>query len=125
MTSVRYLALHCLTAAMVLLAQSAADVREKDKKDDKKHDEKKEEQGMQYRAIGPFRGGRSLTASGVPGDPTTYYFGATGGGIWKSTDGATTWKPLFDHEKSSSIGSLAVSSSDPTIWGRLDSSSSA
>ena len=104
---------------MVLLAQTAADVREKGKKDDKKHDEKhdekKEEQGMQYRAIGPFRGGRSLTASGVPGDPTTYYFGATGGGIWKSTDGATTWKPLFDHEKSSSIGSLAVSSSDPNI----------
>ena len=46
--------------------------------------------GMKYRAIGPFRGGRSLTASGIPGDPTTYYFGATGGGVWKSTDGATS-----------------------------------
>src|SRR5260370_31991776 len=42
--------------------------------------------GMKYRLIGPFRGGRSLTAAGVPGDPTTYYFGATGGGVWKSTD---------------------------------------
>ena len=44
--------------------------------------------GMKYRLIGPFRGGRSLTAAGIPGDPTTYYFGATGGGVWKSTDGA-------------------------------------
>ena len=83
--------------------------------DDKDKDKKKEEQGMQYRAIGPFRGGRSLTAAGVPGDPTTYYFGSTGGGIWKSTDGATTWKPVFDHEKSSSIGSLAVAPSDPNV----------
>jgi len=45
--------------------------------------------------IGPFRGGRSLTAAGIPGDPTTYYFGATGGGVWKSTDGAMTWSPVF------------------------------
>ena len=78
-------------------------------------EKKKEEQGMQYRAIGPFRGGRSLTASGVPGDPSIYYFGSTGGGIWKSTDGASTWKPVFDHEKSSSIGSLAVAPSDPNV----------
>ena len=48
--------------------------------------------GMKYRLVGPFRGGRSLTASGIPGDPTTYYFGATGGGVWKSIDGALTWK---------------------------------
>src|SRR5690242_20253629 len=47
--------------------------------------------GMKYRLVGPFRGGRSLTASGIPGDPTTYYFGGTGGGVFKSTDGALTW----------------------------------
>src|SRR3989441_3802295 len=70
--------------------------------------------GMKYRAIGPFRGGRSLTAAGLPGDPTTYYFGSTGGGIWKSTDGATTWKPVFDQE-ASSVGSIAVSASDPNV----------
>jgi photosystem II stability/assembly factor-like uncharacterized protein len=68
--------------------------------------------GMKYRLIGPFRGGRSLTAAGIPGDPTTYYFGATGGGVWKSTDGAMTWSPLFDKEGSGSIGSLAVADSD-------------
>src|SRR5437879_4592235 len=70
--------------------------------------------GMKYRTIGPFRGGRSLTAAGIPGDPTTYYFGSTGGGVWKSTDGATTWKPVFDKE-ASSVGSIAVSASDPNV----------
>jgi photosystem II stability/assembly factor-like uncharacterized protein len=68
--------------------------------------------GMKYRLIGPFRGGRSLTAAGIPGDPTTYYFGATGGGVWKSTDGAMNWSPVFDKEGSGSIGSLAVANSD-------------
>jgi photosystem II stability/assembly factor-like uncharacterized protein len=71
--------------------------------------------GMKYRLVGPYRGGRSLTASGIPGDPTTYYFGSTGGGVWKSTDGALTWTSVFDKEGSSSIGSLAVSVSDPNI----------
>jgi photosystem II stability/assembly factor-like uncharacterized protein len=71
--------------------------------------------GMKYRMVGPFRGGRSLTASGVPGDPTTYYFGSTGGGVWKSTDGALTWKSVFDKEGTSAIGSLAVSPSNPNI----------
>jgi len=71
--------------------------------------------GMKYRAIGPFRGGRSLTAAGIPGDLTTYYFGATGGGVWKSSDGAVTWSSVFDKEGVSSIGSLAVAPSDPNI----------
>ncbi len=68
--------------------------------------------GMKYRLIGPFRGGRSLTAAGIPGDPTTYFFGATGGGVWKSTDGAMTWSPVFDKEGSGDIGSIAVANSD-------------
>ena len=71
--------------------------------------------GMKYRLVGPFRGGRSLTASGIPGDPTTYYFGSTGGGVWKSIDGALTWKPVFDKETSLGIGSLAVSVSNPNV----------
>ena len=71
--------------------------------------------GMKYRLIGPFRGGRSLTAAGIPGDPTTYYFGSTGGGVWKSTDGAMTWSPVFDKEGTSAIGSLAVSASNHNV----------
>jgi photosystem II stability/assembly factor-like uncharacterized protein len=71
--------------------------------------------GMKYRQVGPFRGGRSLTASGIPGDPTTYYFGATGGGVWKSTDGALTWTSVFDKEGTSAVGSLAVAPSDPSV----------
>jgi photosystem II stability/assembly factor-like uncharacterized protein len=71
--------------------------------------------GMKYRSIGPYRGGRSLTAAGIPGDPTTYYFGATGGGVWKSTDGANTWTPIFDKDGAPSIGSVAVAQSDPNV----------
>ena len=71
--------------------------------------------GMKYRAIGPFRGGRSLTASGIAGDPTTYYFGATGGGVWKSTDGAISWFSIFDKDGAPSIGSLAVAQADPNV----------
>jgi len=71
--------------------------------------------GLKYREIGPFRGGRSLTAAGVPSDPNTYYFGSTGGGVWKSTDGAMTWQPVFDDQGTSSIGSVAVAASDPNV----------
>ncbi|HTS37155.1 MAG TPA: hypothetical protein VMH04_15880 [Candidatus Solibacter sp.] len=77
--------------------------------------EEKAFKGMHYRLLGPFRGGRSLTAAGVPGDPTTYYFGATGGGVWKSTDGAMTWSPVFDKEGTSSIGSIAVANSNHNV----------
>src|SRR5271167_1826847 len=71
--------------------------------------------GMRYRLIGPFRGGRSLTVAGVPGDPRTYYFGAEGGGLWKTTDGAITYSPVFDKEGTAAIGSLAVAASDHNV----------
>src|SRR5450759_3227986 len=77
--------------------------------------EEKAFKGMKYRLIGPFRGGRSLTAAGIPGDPTTYYFGATGGGVWKSIDGANTWSSVFDKDGAPSIGSIAVSVSEPNV----------
>ncbi len=67
----------------------------------KEKDKDKKAEGMHYRNVGPFRGGRSLTGVGVPGNPNVYYFGATGGGVWKSTDGALTWKSVFDSEGSS------------------------
>lgn len=71
--------------------------------------------GMQYRLIGPFRGGRVLTVAGIPGDPQTYYFGAASGGVWKSVDAGAHWSSLFDKETTSSIGSIAVAPSDSNV----------
>ena len=71
--------------------------------------------GLRWRMIGPFRGGRAITATGVPGDPTTFYFGAVGGGIWKTTDGGLMWKPVFDDQHVASIGAIAVAPSDPNV----------
>jgi len=95
-------------------AETTANI-ESDKEKEEKNEGDPLFRGMKYRSIGPFRGGRSLTATGIPGDPTTYYFGATGGGVWKSTDGANTWSPIFDKDGAPSIGSIAVAVSDPNV----------
>jgi photosystem II stability/assembly factor-like uncharacterized protein len=71
--------------------------------------------GMKWRQIGPFRGGRVLAVTGVPGDPNTYYFGAVAGGIFKSTNGGLSWTPTFNHEGTASIGAIAVSDSDHNV----------
>jgi photosystem II stability/assembly factor-like uncharacterized protein len=75
--------------------------------------------GLQYRLVGPLRGGRVVAVSGVVGQDNVYYFGAVAGGVWKTTDGGLNWKPTFDKQKdaSPSIGAIAVSESDPnTIY---------
>jgi photosystem II stability/assembly factor-like uncharacterized protein len=72
--------------------------------------------GMQWRQIGPFRGGRALAVEGVVDEPNTYYFGAVAGGIWKTTDGGQNWMPIFDKSKANpSIGALAISRTDHNI----------
>src|SRR5437016_2236747 len=71
--------------------------------------------GMQWRQIGPFRGGRALTIEGLPGEPDTYYFGAVAGGVWKTIDGGANWTPLFDKEPISSIGAIAIALSDHNV----------
>jgi photosystem II stability/assembly factor-like uncharacterized protein len=75
---------------------------------------------LQYRLIGPFRGGRAVAVSGVPGSGTTFYFGAVDGGVWKTTNAGTTWKPVFDarpedSQPVASIGALAVAPSNPKV----------
>ena len=70
---------------------------------------------MEWRNIGPDRGGRSLAVTGSP-RVNEYYFGAVGGGLWKTTDGGQTWNPVTDGQiKSSSVGAVAVSYSNPDV----------
>jgi photosystem II stability/assembly factor-like uncharacterized protein len=71
--------------------------------------------GMKWRQIGPFRGGRVVAVSGVPGDSATWYFGAVAGGVWKSSNAGNTWQPVFDDQKIASIGAIAVADSDHNI----------
>src|SRR5450631_1181915 len=71
--------------------------------------------GMKWRQIGPFRGGRVVAVSGVPGDSATWYFGGVGGGVWKSSDVGASWKPVFDDQRISSIGAIAVADSDHNV----------
>jgi len=72
--------------------------------------------GQKWRNIGPFRGGRSVTSTGVIGQPQTYYMGSTGGGVYKTTDAGITWKNISDgFFKTGSVGSIAVSESDTNI----------
>ena len=70
---------------------------------------------LKWRLIGPFRGGRAVAVAGIPGNATTFYFGAVDGGIWQTTDAGVVWKPIFDSQHVASIGALAVAPSDPQV----------
>jgi photosystem II stability/assembly factor-like uncharacterized protein len=72
---------------------------------------------LQYRSIGPYRGGRSAAVAGVASQPFVFYYGATGGGVWKSTDGGINWEPVSDGSVfgTGSVGAIAVSDSDPNV----------
>ncbi|NBP70978.1 MAG: glycosyl hydrolase, partial [Cytophagia bacterium] len=71
--------------------------------------------GMEWRNIGPFRGGRSSTVTGVPGKPNLFYMGSVGGGVWRTTDGGGTWENISDGFFGNSIGAVAVSEWDNNV----------
>jgi photosystem II stability/assembly factor-like uncharacterized protein len=74
-------------------------------------------QALQWRLIGPFRGGRVLAVTGIPGDSRDFYFGSVDGGVWKTQDAGRTWQPIFDGEPVGSIGAIAIAPSSPgTIY---------
>ncbi len=70
---------------------------------------------ISYRSIGPYRGGRASSVTGVPGQPNVFYMAATGGGVWKTVDGGSSWKNISDGYFGGSIGAVAVADSDPNI----------
>ena len=70
---------------------------------------------LEWREVGPYRGGRSAAVAGIEGHPRTYYFGATGGGVWKTEDAGVSWKNVSDGFFGGSIGAVAVSPSDPNV----------
>ncbi|MFN5169679.1 MAG: VPS10 domain-containing protein [Cyclobacteriaceae bacterium] len=72
-------------------------------------------EGIRWRELGPFRGGRSCTVTGVPGQPNLYYFGTVGGGVWRTKDAGQTWENITDNYFGGTIGAVAVAESDPNV----------
>jgi photosystem II stability/assembly factor-like uncharacterized protein len=70
---------------------------------------------MHWRMIGPFRGGRTVAAVGIPSQPGVFYIGANNGGVWKSNDFGRVWTPIFDDQPTGSIGAIAIAPSNPNI----------
>jgi photosystem II stability/assembly factor-like uncharacterized protein len=97
--------------ALVAVNARAAD----DDKSDKPGKGPAEFKGLKYRLAGPAVGGRVARVAGVPGNPLVYYAATASGGVWKSEDGGIDWKPIFDDQPISSIGSIAVAASDPNV----------
>jgi photosystem II stability/assembly factor-like uncharacterized protein len=90
----------CLTSFGIPLAQTADPALFKE---------------LHWRSIGPYRGGRTKAATGIPSQPNVFYIGAVNGGVWKSIDYGITWKPIFDDQPTGSIGAIAIAPSDPNI----------
>ena len=107
-------ALLILTLTAALAAQDPAKPQDAAKPPDPL-ETPKELKSLKYRLIGPASGGRTTRAAGIAGDPSTYYVATASGGVWKSTDGGTTFTSVFDSQPISSIGSLAIAPSNPNV----------
>ena len=71
--------------------------------------------GLKWRLVGPFRGGRVEAVAGLSDEPNVYYFGAVAGGVWKTADSGISWKPIFDHESNLSIGAIGIAPSNRNV----------
>ncbi|MCX5690352.1 MAG: glycoside hydrolase, partial [Planctomycetota bacterium] len=70
---------------------------------------------LEWRCIGPFRGGRTVGAAGIADQPNTFFIGVNNGGVWKTTDAGRTWNPIFDEQPTGSIGAIALAPSNPDV----------
>jgi photosystem II stability/assembly factor-like uncharacterized protein len=104
-----------LAAVVLVAAASVIVLRAQDEPKPAWRDSPKEFKALKYRNIGPAAGGRVSRAAGIPGDPSTYFAATASGGVWRSIDGGTTWKSIFDDQPISSIGSIAVAPSDRNV----------
>jgi|KBSSwiStaDraftv2_1062776.scaffolds.fasta_scaffold02420_2 photosystem II stability/assembly factor-like uncharacterized protein len=94
----------------------ASGSKEKDKDKEKPKTLSDQLEGLSFRTIGPYRGGRSIAVTGVRHHPNIFYFGAAGGGVWKTTDGGSNWEVVSDKDfKTGSVGAIAVAESDPNV----------
>jgi photosystem II stability/assembly factor-like uncharacterized protein len=100
-------------ACIAVLASSCAVIAAYAASSEPSHIDASYLRSVSWRLVGPFRGGRALAVTGVPGEPDHFYFGAVDGGVWESTNAGRTWEPIFDREDVGSIGAIAVAPSDP------------
>jgi len=116
-THIRFSSHAALIAFLALLAFGAALVTDSNSSHARQASQSNPLSGLRWRNIGPFRGGRSVAVAGVASQPMVYYFGGTGGGVFKTTDGGVTWAPVSDGQPfgTGTVGAIEVSLSDPNV----------
>jgi photosystem II stability/assembly factor-like uncharacterized protein len=106
--------LYYLILAIFLTLPYSMEAQKRKAQDTNSYEEKLYD-ALEWRGIGPFRGGRSAAVTGVIGQPNLFYMGATGGGVWRTKDGGSTWESISDGHFGGSIGAVAVANSDPNV----------
>ncbi len=106
--------IYYLVLAVILSVPFHMEAQRKKATNTQSYDEKAYD-ALEWRGIGPFRGGRSAAVTGVKGEPNLFYMGSTGGGVWRTKDGGSTWESISDGHFGGSIGAVSVAESDPNV----------